>query len=162
MWKLSASLAVCIGLMVTIGCDTEEGVLHPTPLGTNLSRTVNVQPSVVTAQPISQPSCPTVPPFVGAVSLNVQAPPDRPLSIRHVQMTFIDSAGIAARQVTLPAPVMTQQFGSALIEARSQRTFPLTFPFGCGTGRTGTLVIVVVVADDQQRESTAEVRVSVR
>jgi hypothetical protein len=162
MWKLTASLAACIGLAVTIGCDTEEGVLHPTPLGTNLSTTVSVQPPIVTARPIGQPSCPTVPPFVGAVSLNVQAPPDRPLSIRQVRMTFTDSAGVTAPQVTLPAPVMTQQFGSALIDARSQRTFPLTFPFGCGTRRTGTLVIVVVIGDEQQQETTAAVRVPVR
>ena len=41
-----------------------------------------------------------------------------------------------APSVTLTAPVMTRQFGSTLIAARSQRSFPLNFPFGCGTSRT--------------------------
>jgi hypothetical protein len=163
MWKQTASLAVSMGLVATIGCDgTKPGVLDPTPLGTSFSSTVNIAPSIVTVQSISQPFCPTLPPFAGSLDLNVQATGDSRVSLSQVRMTFTDSMGSTAPPVTLPAPVMTQQFGSVLIEARSQRTFPLTFPFGCGTRRTGTLVIVVVVSDEEERETTAEARVAVR
>jgi hypothetical protein len=99
---------------------------------------------------------------VGSISLNVEAKGELALSLRQVQMTFTDTTGLTAPQVTLPAPVMTTQFGSTLVEARSQRTFPFTFPFGCNTRRTGTLVLVVVVRDEVGRETTAEMRVPVR
>jgi hypothetical protein len=157
-----ASLAVLLGIALSIGCETESGVLNPTPLGTGLSGTVSLQPSAVAVESVARPSCPTLPPFVGSLNLTVLSPDDRRVSLRSVQMTFTDSAGLSAPSVTLPAPVPTVQAGSALIEARSQRTFPLTFPFGCGTRRTGTLVVVVTVSDDRQRESTAEARVAVR
>ena len=84
------------------------------------------------------------------------------VSLQRVQMTFTDTVGLTAPQVTLPAPVLTRQFGSTLVEARSQRTFPFTFPFGCNTSRTGTLVVVVTVNDDHGRDTTTEARVPVR
>jgi hypothetical protein len=163
MWKQTASLAASIGLVATIACDgTEPGVLDPTPIATRLATSVNIQPSLVTTQSISQPSCPTVPPFVGSLGLTVQAPGDSGVSLRHVQMTFTDTLGASAPAVTLPAPVLTQQFGSTLVEARARRTFPLRFPFGCGTRRTGTVVVIVVLRDDQEQETTAQARVAVR
>ena len=162
MWKHAASFAVLLGLVVTAGCDTEPGALNPTPLRSSVSTIVNIQPSVVSAESIDRPSCPTLPPFAGSLSLIVLATGEEALAVRQVQMTFTDTTGLTAPQVTLPAPVLTRQFGSTLIEARSQRTFPLVFPFGCGTLRTGTLVVVVVVGDDQQRETTREMRVAVR
>jgi hypothetical protein len=162
MSKHAASLAVLLGLLGSIGCDTEPGALNPTPLSSTLSTSVNVQPSVVAAESISSPSCPTLPPFAGSVSVNVKATGEIGVSLQRVQMTFTDTVGLTAPQVTLPAPVLTRQFGSTLVEARSQRTFPFTFPFGCNTRRTGTLVVVVTVNDDHGRETTTEARVPVR
>jgi hypothetical protein len=162
MCKKTASLAAILALVVTSACDgTERGVLDPTPLGAGPT-TVGIQPTIVTAQSVSQAFCPTVPPFVGSLALNVQATGNLGVSLTQVHMTFTDSAGITAPTITLPAPVLTQQFGSALVEARSQRTFPFTFPFGCGTRRTGTLVVIVVISDEKGRETTTEVRAGVR
>ena len=96
------------------------------------------------------------------MSVNVKATGEIGVSLQRVQMTFTDTVGLTAPQVTLPAPVLTRQFGSTLVEARSQRTFPFTFPFGCNTRRTGTLVVVVTVNDDHGRETTTEARVPVR
>jgi hypothetical protein len=162
MRKSTASLAVILGFVGTVGCDTEPGALNPTPLSSTLSNSVSIQPSAVATESVINPSCPIVPPFVGSVSLNVEATGELAFSLQQVQMTFTDTTGLTAPQVTLPAPVLTRQFGSTLIEARSQRTFPFTFPFGCGTRRTGTLVVVVVVRDSTGREMTAETRVPVR
>jgi hypothetical protein len=162
MWKQTASLAASIGLVVTIGCDgTDPGVLDPTPIGTSLSNTVSIRPSTVTAQSIGRASCPTIPPFIGSLDLNVQATGAFPVSLSQVRMTFTDTVGATAPAVTLAAPVLTQQFGTTLVDARSQRTFPLTFPFGCGTRRTGTLVVVVVISG-QEGETTTETQVTVR
>jgi hypothetical protein len=162
MWKQTASLAALLGSLAIAGCDTEPGALDPTPLRSTVSSSVSVQPSMVAAESVRDPSCPTLPPFVGSLSINVHADDDAPLSLSRVQMTFTDTTGATAPQVTLPAPVLTRQFGSTLVEARSQRTFPFTFPFGCTTRRTGTLVVVIVVSDNHNREVTTEARLSVR
>jgi hypothetical protein len=162
MCKKTASLSALFALVLISGCDgTERGVLGPTPRGTGPT-TVGIQPSLVTVQSISQASCPTVPPFLGSLNLIVQSDGDLGLFVTQVRMTFTDSLGVTAPTVTLPAPVPTQQFGSALVAARADRAFSLTFPFGCGTRRTGTLVVVVVTSDEQGREQTAEARVAVR
>jgi hypothetical protein len=112
--------------------------------------------------PTVQPLCPDVPPFLGSLDLIVQVQGNLPVSLQQVQMTFTDNLGLSAPSVTLPAPVLTRQFGSTLIEARSQRTFPLNFPFGCGTSRTGTLVIVVVASDGNGQDFTTGTSVAVR
>ena len=162
MRKTTASLAAILAVIVISACDgTDPGVLDPTPLGTGPT-TVGIQSPFVSVQPVSNAFCPTVQPFLGSVNLNVQAVGPLDVSLTQVRMTFTDSAGLSAPAVTLPAPQLTQQFGSTLIEARSQRAFPFSFPFGCGTTRTGTLVVVVVVTDENGREETVETRAAVR
>jgi hypothetical protein len=77
-------------------------------------------------------------------------------------LLFTDTAGITAPPITLPAPVLTEQFGSTLIAARSARSFPFNFPLGCFTRRAGTLIIVIVTVDDRGREDVNELRVPVQ
>lgn len=163
MATYTASLAMVTAVVATVACDgSGRQVLNPTPLATAGAAThVNIQPSIIRAQPVHQPACPAVPPFVGSLDVHIQAA-DFPLTLKRVRMTFIDSTRFAAPTVTLPAPIPTVQFGSTLIEARSRRTFPFTFPFGCDTGRTGTLVVFVVISDREGRETTTEVRVPVQ
>ena len=164
MEKYAASFGFMVVLLATIACDGDGTALvtHPTPLATvGASRNFTIQPSEVATEPVTQSSCPVLPPFVGSLNVNVQAV-DFPLSLSLVRMTFTDVAGLQAPAVTLPAPVMTRQFGSTLVEARSQRTFSFRFPFGCGTGRTGTLFVVVVISDQDGREITKEMRLPVR
>lgn len=162
MRKTTASLAAILAIFVMGACDgTDPGVLDPTPLGTGPT-TVGIQAPFVSVQSVTDASCPTLQPFLGSLNLNVQAIGHLDLSLTQVRMTFTDSAGLTAPAVTLPAPQLTQQFGSTLIAARSQRAFPFTFPFGCGTRRTGTLVVIVVVTDEDGREETVETRAAVR
>lgn len=162
MRKYVASVAVGMAVMATIACNgdgTGPRVLNPTPLGTlGASTNVSIQPSVITAEAVDRPSCPVTPPFVGSLNMHVQAV-DFPLSLSLVRMTFRDSEGLTAPAVTLPAPALTRQFGSTLVEARSGRTFFFTFPFGCDTRRTGTLVVFVVISNPDGRETTKELRV---
>jgi hypothetical protein len=162
MWKRTASLTVFLGLLVTVACDdSDKHALEPTPLSSSVSTSVSVQPSTVAAESVSPSFCPSIPPFTGSIDLNVRAT-SLGVFVQQVQMTFFDNTGATAPAVTLPAPVPTQQFGSTLIAARSQRTFPIRFAFGCGTMRTGTLVVVVVLKDEQSRQTTTEARVTVR
>lgn len=164
MRRTTASLVAVVAVLFAAACDgTEPGVLDPTPLGTGPTTSMlGVQTSLVTVQSIAQPFCPTIAPFLGSLNLNVQAAGGVDVRLTQVQMTFTDSVGLSAPSVTLPAPALTRQFGSTLVEARSQRAFPFSFPFGCGTRRTGTVLVVVVVTDENGNEQTAEARAPVR
>jgi len=61
----------------------------------------------------------------------------------------------------LAAPIPTAQFGSALVQARSSRTFPVDVPFGCGTGRVGVLALTVRTADATGLQRVQGVNVNV-
>ena len=160
MSRKTASLGI-LALFLMTACDgTEPGLLDPSPVGTGPT-TVGIQSSLVTVQSIHDAACPTLPPFLGSVSLNIQAFGGLDVSLTHVRMTFTDSSGLTAPAVTLPAPALTRQFGSTLVEARSQRAFPFSFPFGCGTRRTGTLVLIVIVTDENGGERTEQLRAAV-
>lgn len=162
MRKTTTSLAAILAVMVLSACDgTDPGLLDPSPLGTGPT-TVGIQDPFVSVQSVDNAFCPTIQPFLGSVNVNVQAVGNVDVSLTQVRMTFTDSVGLSAPAITLPAPQLTQQFGSTLVQARSQRAFPFSFPFGCGTRRTGTLVLVVVVTDENGREETVETRAAVR
>ena len=166
MRKCAAFLGMAMLVFATAACDGDgsgQRLVNPTPLATvgAASRSFNIQASDVATEAVTQSACPVVPPFVGSLNVDIQAV-DFPLSLSLVRMTFTDTVGLQAPAVTLPAPVMTRQFGSTLVAARSQRTFFLEFPFGCGTSRNGTLLVVVVVTDPDGRETTREMRLPVR
>jgi hypothetical protein len=163
-----ALLTMAVLVVATAGCDGDgasPNIANPTPIATAgssaASPSVRIQPSSIRAEPVSQPRCPVIPPFVGSLDVRVEAV-DFPLSVNLVNMTFTDTTGLMAPAVTLPAPVLTRQFGSTLVEARSVRSFPVRFPFGCDTRSTGAITVVVVVSDTNGRETTREVRVPVQ
>jgi hypothetical protein len=67
----------------------------------------------------------------------VQPPTGVSVVVTSIRAQFVDTSGAAAPQVTLPAPVPTTQFGSALEQSRSGQSFSLRIGIGCGTGTTG-------------------------
>ena len=75
--------------------------------------------------------------------------------------SFRDTAGISPPPITSPAPLLVRQFGTALVDARSSRTFPFDFDFGCGTDRRGTLTVHVRTRDGRGRHDDADVRVGI-
>ena len=124
---------------------------------------VGVNPTSLTSELIdSFVACPAVPPFLVRANLLIRANSDDVVFISSVRMQFTDTSGIAAPEVTLAAPAFTRQFGTALVEARSARSFPLDFRFGCGVGRHGTLVVVTNTRDRDGREFTNRSQASVR
>lgn len=164
MRTIAASLAGVLAIGLMPGCDgMGSGVLNPTPIDTASNASIlGFDTSFVTVRSVGDPVCPTRPPLVGSIGMHVAADGVLDVSLAQVQMTFTDTAGLPAPAVTLPAPALVAQFGSTLIPAGSRRAFPLSFPFGCDTGRAGTLVIAVVVTDENGRDRTAEARVAVR
>jgi hypothetical protein len=124
---------------------------------------VGINPSILTSELINNfVACPTVQPFLVTANLLIRADGDSAIFVNSVRMRFTDTSGITAPDVTLPAPAFTRQFGTALVEARSARTFPVDFRFGCGTGRRGTLIIIVDTRDSDGRDFSTEMRATVR
>lgn len=123
---------------------------------------VGINPTSLTSELIdSSVACPAVQPFLIRANLLIRANSDDVI-ISSVLMQFTDTSGIAAPDVTLTAPVFTRQFGTALVEARSDRSFPLDFRFGCGVGRRGTIVVITNTRDRNGREFTNRSQASVR
>ena len=153
---LAASFAACT--------ESPPGVsdTRPSGFGTASSVAMEVVPAVITARPNTRVSCPDNPPFVGSLSVNIRAGVSA-ITLADVRLRFTDTTGgLTAPQITLPAPVPTQQFGSTLVAARAATQFPFSFGFGCGTGRTGTLVVIVVTTDDRGRSNVNETSVRVQ
>ena len=94
--------------------------------------------------------------FTIPLSLTVQAGATA-VAVTNVSAQFLGSTGVTMPQVTLPAPVPTVQFGSALVGAKSVRTIPLMLPIGCVADRTGTVVVLVSTRDNQGRSNTTSV-----
>ena len=122
----------------------------------------SLQPSTLTSQLSREGSCPLTEPFRATAALTIGGDEDTPLHLTSVRLQFFDLARNAAPAVTLSAPVLTRQFGTALVQARSTRVFPIDFGFGCGTGRTGTIVIQIWARDGHGRDRTMELRAPVR
>jgi len=106
-------------------------------------------------------ACPAFPPFVIPVDLIVRVNGGLNVFLINVNMQFVDSTGIVMPQITLPAPQLTAQFGTALVQARSARTFPFTIPVACGTQQKGALTIQARTRDEQGREESGQVSLKV-
>jgi hypothetical protein len=127
-----------------------------------LSAAVTTTSPIITAQRVNNPFCPSVAPFNVPLVVVVQPPGGVSVIVTAIRVQFVDTSGAAAPQVTLPAPVPTTQFGSALENSRSGQAFPLTVGIGCGTGQTGRMRILVDMRDSQGRTGMGQATVSVR
>lgn len=164
MVKRIAAITILAASFLTVGCsdtDTTATATGPTSLQLAGSTFASISPSFVSAQLIGRSACPELQPLRVTPNLVVQSD-GVTLFLNEVRMRFTDRAGLTGPQVTLPAPMLTVQFGTALIQARSSRRFPLDFSFGCGTDRTGTLTVHVRARDGHGRDRSTELRVGVR
>jgi len=125
--------------------------------------------STAFAEPTNNPSCPSIAPFNVAFGITVRANGSSNVIIAGVRFRFTDSSGLQTPQITLPmppvtiaAPIPTTQFGSALVQAGSVTTVPLTLAIGCGTGTQGHILVIVDTSDDLGRRSSQQVKVTVR
>lgn len=157
-------LAACVSLAA---CDRsmDSNVTGPSSElvgGGNLSTepVMNLASTSLTAQLSGRTPCPFFHPFLASTNLVVRA--DGGFRLTEIAMSFRDRLGHNGPQVTLPAPVPTQQIGSELADARRTFTFPLDYGFGCGTGRSGTIVIIVTGQDGKGLRKSTELRATVQ
>jgi hypothetical protein len=156
-------VAVFLSPLLTVSCsDTDARQLGPS--GLNTSALVEPTSSIVVATPVSNPFCPTVPPFTVAFGVNVNTGGSTDVTVTGIRFQFTDTAGVQSPQVTLPSPQVTlpapgptQTFGNP----RGQ-SFPLVVGIGCGTGTTGTIVVFVDTVDDHGRTRSQRTMVTVR
>lgn len=158
-------LLVLTGLAASCsnGTTTSDTLTQPTSLSTEMSASFSAESPMVFAQIATQPgpSCATHVPFTVPIGLIVRANRNLRVFVTTINMRFRDSFNIVMPQVTLPAPMLTRQFGTNLVEARSARTFPLTLPVGCGTGRQGTVTVTIDTQDEQGRRESGQISVAV-
>jgi len=165
MLKFIFVLTLAAASVSTAACDRtkDSNVTGPSSevgAALGVEPTMTLSSTSLTPQVSGRAPCPSFHPFLAATNLIVQA--DGGFRLTEIGMSFRDNLGNTGPQVTLPAPVPTQQFGSELETARRTLTFPLQFGFGCGTGRSGTIVIIVNGLDSRGHRRSTELRATVR
>jgi hypothetical protein len=104
----------------------------------------------------------TVSPFFVPVNLVVLSNGTDVLVVSQITVNFTDTSGVPMPQVTLPAPQLTTQFGTALVQARSSTTFPLLVDIGCHVQHQGIMRIGVDATDSRGRQSSGHINFPVR
>ena len=158
-------LCIPLAALSSYGCDDGSATrIGPSSVNTEarfVSKSVTV-PSEITAVPVPAAFCPFVSPFLAPVSVAIRADGASDLQLRALQLQFVDSVGVRGAFRMFDGAQLSTMFGSTLIPAFGTRTFPVSLPFGCVGGVTGTLFISVASSDLAGRDSMTSVRVNVR
>ena len=113
-------------------------------------------------QGVFRPSSQCGEPQVAPVGLIVRSTRHVNVRVRNIRARVVpDSMQIQLPPVTFAAPLLIQEFGTNLVEARSQRLFPLQVTVGCGI-RSGSVVVDVDADDDHGRSHSGRVTVALR
>jgi len=156
MHKLTvlSALSTCVlSTFFVIACDdTKNNVAAPTTFDVaGVSAAVTAGAAIVDSNAGTPCAAFTIP-----LSVTIEAGATA-VAVTNVSAQFLGSTGISMPQVTLPAPVPTVQFGSALVEAKSARTIPFMLPIGCVRDHTGTVVVLVSTRDGHGHSTTTTV-----
>jgi hypothetical protein len=116
------------------------------------ARGVSLQPASIIPQPVARPACPEHPPFRSAISIVANAHGASEIFLSHVEMQFVDRAGVVGGSMTFAEPQLVELFGSTRIPSFGSRSFPFSFGFGCAGNRAGTLAVIIVGRDSNGRE----------
>ena len=153
---LGVAILTAASVLVT-GC--EGTVAAPSPLRS--LQVIALDRAFVVADVIPTPFCPSVQPFTASFNLNVGVQSGFGVFLHEVQMGFFNGLGTHPR-VVIPAPGLTDRFGSTFVPGGGSRAFPFLFEFGCFTGRSGTMVVVVETRDNRGRIDSKTIEVEVR
>jgi hypothetical protein len=167
-----SEFALCAILAITLASACSDDAKSPAgPTRPMAHASVEVPPSgisfglasdTVVAQSVNHPQCPSVAPFLVPFVIIISPNNVPDLVVTQIQMQFTDMMGSTMPMITLPAPVPTREFGSALAAARGDLRFPLNMGIGCGVGRTGTISVGFDTRDGRGHESSGHLKVNVR
>lgn len=168
MQKLTAVASLVLAAFLVTSCgDTGARMTAtaPTAVTTTDSPSFTLASSSVSGRSASAATtfsfCPFGAPLTVGLFLGVTAG-SVSLTVVQLGVQFVDTSGISTPQITLPAPVPTTQFGTALVQARQTGIFPLNVGLGCGTGVRGTVVVVVIARDQFGRPLTGQTSMMLR
>jgi hypothetical protein len=144
------------------GASVPTSFTQPTGISTESSVLVSATSPVPAGLLVSNPLCPSVPPF--NVPLLIVVQPNGPVAVvvTQIRLAFDDTSGIRMPQVKLPAPKRKTEIGTALAASRSAQDFAVTLGLGCGTGLTGNVAIFVDTLDANGRSGMGQATFSVR
>ena len=161
MYKLALASLLAVSSVLASACNAGERTgAAPSAFSVVETPSFAITPSMLAAQPAFDRLCPPSGAFAIPLTLLVRNG-ELNVTITDIALQFVDTFGVQMPQVTLPAPVLTAQFGSMLVEARKDRTVPLVVPIGCGMGRSGTVTVIVSTRDHRGRAGTSHVRARV-
>jgi hypothetical protein len=158
MRKLLLAGALIPGLAA---CETTPAPTVPTVLESDSAATVTAASPVPAQHTTTFRYCPTTTPFSADIGVVVVAGA-RDVRVTSITSQFTDVNNIPLPTITLPAPVPTAQVGTALVQARSQVTFPVVVRFGCGTASAGKVAMRIHLTDASGIESVSSLSVDVR
>ena len=156
----AVSALLLVAVFALASCDQETTTPTTINFAPASAIVLSSVPPALIAQPRNSFSCPFVTPFFAPMVIVVQPDGTPGFAVTRITLNFTDTSGQAAPQVTLTAPVPTTQFGTALEQSRGL-SFATTPGFGCGVGRTGTLVVVVDTRDGMGHTNSARMSVGV-
>jgi hypothetical protein len=169
MHRHAQALVLVVGALLASSCsntDARSVPAQPSFISASFA-TITTTSSTVTAQPVSNPSCPSITPFKVDGGIVVTPNGSSNVNIDDVRFRFTDTSGLQTPQITLPmlpvtiaAPNPVPPVGSAT--AGSSTTLPLTFGIGCGTGKQGTITLIVDMSDDRGRRGSQQLTMNVR
>jgi hypothetical protein len=140
-------------------------LIGPSTVTTNerfVSRSVSVIPTEVTALAVPASFCPFGSPFLAPVTLVIHAGGPTDLRFDGLQGQFFGSEGTQGPITEINSVQLSNMFGSTIIPAFGTRSFPVSFPFGCVGGQTGTLFLQVGASDLTGQRTTTPLQVNVR
>jgi len=158
MSKLIAlSLLSGMALLLASCSSTPASPAAPTTFESGSAVSINATPAAP-AHATSFTSCPIATPFVMPMLVTVTPSGATVVVVTSITTRFTDLGGVQAPAVTLPAPVPTIPFGSALDQARNAQSFSLDV---CRTPHRGMVAVAVDTRDPSGRHRSNTVTVSV-
>jgi hypothetical protein len=160
MSKLPA-FPLLLGTALLLASCSSGNPASPTPFAAGSSVSISAQafPPVQGVKGMPPSGCPAATPVLVPFIVTVTPGGSVAVVVTSIITQFTDFVGLQAPAVTLPAPVPTLPFGTALEQARN----PLSFSFNvCRSVNRGTVAVTVHTRDASGRNASGTVMVGLK
>jgi len=144
-------------LAASCSSGVRESPTNPTAFATGSSVSISAQ-ALAPAQAATITSCPAPAPLMTPFIVTVTPTGRVGVFVTSITTQFTDFVAVPMPAVTLPAPVPTTQFGSALEQARSPQAFSFNV---CRPAKRGKVAVTVDTRDTLGRSASGTVTVAV-
>jgi hypothetical protein len=148
MSRLAALPLLLVMALLPASCSSDSPVGSTTPTRFTTGSSVSISAQVLASQQKVPDPCPIATPLFVPFLVTVTPGGGVVVVVTSISTQFTDFTGVGMPAVTLPAPIPTAQFGTALDQARNAQTFSLGF---CRPLRHGTVAVTVNMRDLSSR-----------